>query len=129
MEEGVKSIALWQFRIQILQTRESEQEPRELARFLIQILCIMPAVVQGYCGSSVQDEEESAQAGEQRGSYYRSPGEKFRGNNEDLSLGGDKEEWESEARQGLGEPMKSPFFLLYGAQSSNCSFTSERWGI
>lgn len=88
MEEGSKSIELWQFRIQILQTRESEQEPRELASFLIQILCIMPAVLQGYSGSSVQDKEERAQAGEQCGGYYRSPGEKFRGNNDDLSLGG-----------------------------------------
>lgn len=88
MEQGSKSIELRQFRIQILQTRESEQEPRELARLLIHILCIMPAVLQGYCGSSVQDEDERAQAGEHCGSYYRSPGEKFRCNNEDLSLGG-----------------------------------------
>lgn len=104
MEEGVKSIALWQFRIQILQTRESEQEPRELARFLIQILCIVPAVVQGYCGSSVQDEEESAQAGEQRGSYYRSPGEKFRGNNEDLSLGGTRRSGSQRRGRGWESP-------------------------
>lgn len=36
----------------------------------------------------MQDAEERVQAGDQCSSYYRSPGEKFRWNNEDLSLGG-----------------------------------------
>lgn len=55
MEGRYEIIELRKFWIQdpstlILKTRESEQEPRERVRFLIQILCIIPAVLQGYSG-------------------------------------------------------------------------------
>lgn len=49
---------------------------------------------------------------------------KFRWDNETT---GERERWWAE--EGLGEPTKSPLFLLHGDQSTSCSFTSERWDI
>lgn len=127
MEGRYEIIELRKFWIQdpstpILKTRESEQEPRERVRFLIQILCIIPAVLQGYSGGEKSSGRSSMwqllQKSRREIQVEQGPEPRGRGLVVVVEEG-----------LGLGESMKSPFSVLHGAQSIHCSFTAERQGI